>query len=226
MRALFRALGADFTKLWTASAVSNLGDGVTMVAGPLLVAVTHHRPGRGGRRGLRPAAAVAAVRPGQRRVGGPARPAPPGRGGQPGPGPASAVLAAAVAAGAVSVPLIYAVFFVLGTGETLADTASSAFVPAIVPADSLPAANSLLGATFTVLNQFAAKPLGGVAVRGRGGVAVRGERGCPSLLSAALIAGMRSVPAPPSSRPRRSCGRTSPKACAGSGVIACCAPWR
>jgi hypothetical protein len=31
-------LGADFTRLWTASAVSNLGDGVTGVAGPLLVA--------------------------------------------------------------------------------------------------------------------------------------------------------------------------------------------
>ena len=31
-------LGADFTRLWTASAVSNIGDGVTMVAGPLLVA--------------------------------------------------------------------------------------------------------------------------------------------------------------------------------------------
>jgi hypothetical protein len=31
-------LGADFTKLWTASAISTIGDGVTMVAGPLLVA--------------------------------------------------------------------------------------------------------------------------------------------------------------------------------------------
>ncbi|GGQ60233.1 hypothetical protein GCM10010166_32310 [Couchioplanes caeruleus subsp. azureus] len=39
MRALVSArLGADFTRLWTASAVSNLGDGVTMAAGPLLVA--------------------------------------------------------------------------------------------------------------------------------------------------------------------------------------------
>ena len=38
LRALTSApLGADFTKLWTAAAVSNIGDGVTMVAGPLLV---------------------------------------------------------------------------------------------------------------------------------------------------------------------------------------------
>ena len=31
-------LGAEFRKLWTANAVSNLGDGVTFVAGPLLAA--------------------------------------------------------------------------------------------------------------------------------------------------------------------------------------------
>ncbi|HEX7743695.1 MAG TPA: MFS transporter, partial [Micromonosporaceae bacterium] len=31
-------LGADFGKLWSASAISNLGDGITMAAGPLLIA--------------------------------------------------------------------------------------------------------------------------------------------------------------------------------------------
>jgi hypothetical protein len=31
-------LGADFAKRWTANAVSNLGDGVTGVAAPLLMA--------------------------------------------------------------------------------------------------------------------------------------------------------------------------------------------
>ncbi|WP_280265560.1 MFS transporter [Nocardia wallacei] len=31
-------LGAGFSRLWTASAISNIGDGVTLVAGPLLVA--------------------------------------------------------------------------------------------------------------------------------------------------------------------------------------------
>ena len=31
-------LGPEYTKLWSASTVSNLGDGVTLVAGPLLVA--------------------------------------------------------------------------------------------------------------------------------------------------------------------------------------------
>jgi transmembrane secretion effector len=33
-----RGLGPQFAKLWTANAISNLGDGVTLVAGPLLAA--------------------------------------------------------------------------------------------------------------------------------------------------------------------------------------------
>lgn len=31
-------LGAEYRKLWTASTISNLGDGVTLVAAPLLAA--------------------------------------------------------------------------------------------------------------------------------------------------------------------------------------------
>src|SRR4051794_32811499 len=71
-----------------------------------------------------------------------------------------AVLAVAAMAGSARLPLILGVCFVLGTGETLADTASAAFVPAIVPAEQRPRANSLLYATFNLINQFAAKPLG------------------------------------------------------------------
>ena len=101
----------------------------------------------------------------------------------------------------MSVLLIYVVFFVLGTGETLADTASAAFVPAIVPVDALPTANSLLGGTFTVVNQFLAKPLGGwlfaVSAALPFGVNAASFAG-----SAALVAGLRSVP--PADRPRRS----------------------
>jgi hypothetical protein len=39
-----RGLGPDFAKLWTANAVSNLGDGVTPVAGPLLAATMTRDP--------------------------------------------------------------------------------------------------------------------------------------------------------------------------------------
>jgi hypothetical protein len=38
MRIPFAGLGAHDPKLWAAGAVSNLGDGVTVVAGPLLAA--------------------------------------------------------------------------------------------------------------------------------------------------------------------------------------------
>jgi MFS family permease len=162
LRALFAApLGADFWKLWTASAVTNLGDGITMVAGLLLVASITTNPAavagavfaqqlpwllfalisgvwadRLDRRRL--VVTVNALR-----------------------AAALALLAAAAAADVATVPLILTVFFLLGTGETLADTASAAFVPAIVPEPSRPKANSLMYANFNVLNQFTAKPLGG-----------------------------------------------------------------
>ena len=35
---MFAGLGPEYRKLWAASAVSNLGDGITLVAGPLLAA--------------------------------------------------------------------------------------------------------------------------------------------------------------------------------------------
>ncbi len=201
MRALTSArLGADFPKLWTAAAVSNIGDGVTMVAGPLLVASLTTDP----------AAVAGAVfaqqlpwllfalvsgawadRVDRRRlvvVADLVRAA------------ALAALTVVIVAGVVSVPVIYAVFFVVGTAETLADTASAAFVPAIVPAASLPTANSLLSATFTVANQFAAKPLGAWLFLVAAALPF-GLNALSFVLAAALIAGMRPVPpAPPPPR--------------------------
>lgn len=161
MRALTTVpLGTDFWKLWTSSAVSNLGDGVTMVAGPLLVASITGAPSAVA------AAAFAqqlpwllfalvsgawADRLDRRRLVvtvNVVRAA------------ALGVLATATAAGSAGVPLILIVCFVLGTGETLADTASAAFLPAIVPPPARPRANSLLYANFNLINQFAAKSLG------------------------------------------------------------------
>ncbi|MBL7257146.1 MFS transporter [Paractinoplanes lichenicola] len=197
MRALFAApLGADFWKLWTASAVTNVGDGITMVAGPLLVASLTSNPAavagavfaqqlpwllfalisgvwadRLDRRRL--VVAVNIMR-----------------------AAALATLAVAVASGIASVPLILAVFFLLGTGETLADTAAAAFVPAIVSEPLRPQANSLMYANFNVLNQFAAKPLGGwlFVVAAAVPFAVNAVT---FAVSAALIAAIRAV-GPPS----------------------------
>ncbi|GAB2626559.1 MFS transporter [Paractinoplanes abujensis] len=209
MRALFTApMGADFWKLWTASAVTNVGDGITMVAGPLLVTSLTSSPAavagaafaqqlpwllfalisgawadRLDRRRL--VVAVNLLR-----------------------AAALATLAVAVTLDNATVPLILAVFFLLGTGETLADTASAAFVPAIVPAASRPRANSLMYANFNVLNQFAAKPLGGwlFVVAAAVPFAVNAVT---FAVSAALIATIRAVsprPAPSASVDPRSPG--------------------
>jgi MFS family permease len=192
---LLRALlTLDFRKLWLSSAVSNLGDGVTIAAGPLLVASLTTNPAavagaafaqqlpwllfalvsgawadRLDRRGL-----VVVVNLGRAAAVG--------------------LLFLAVSAGWVSVPLIYAVFFVLGTGETLADSASAAFVPALVAPDLRPQANSLMYANFTVLNQFAAKPLG-AWLFGWAAAVPFGVNAVTFGLSALLVAGIRAVPA-------------------------------
>ncbi|RJL33605.1 MFS transporter [Bailinhaonella thermotolerans] len=153
-------LGADFRKLWAASAVSNLGDGVTLVAGPLLMASLTRDPAAVAGAAFAQqlpwllfslVSGVYADRMDRRRLivgANLARAA------------ALGALALTIAAGAVTVPLVYAVLFVLGTGETIADTAAAAHLPRIVPAERLTSANTRLMATFTLGNQFLAKPLG------------------------------------------------------------------
>lgn len=63
--------------------------------------------------------------------------------------------------GWISMPLLYAALFLIGTIETVADNASLAFLPAIVDPDDLDRANGRLFATMSVTNQFAGAPLGG-----------------------------------------------------------------
>jgi MFS family permease len=189
------SLGPDFAKVWTASAVSNVGDGVTMIAGPLLVAQLTGDPGlvagaafvhqlpwllfalvsgayvdRLDRRRL-----VIVVNLGR--------------------SAALAALATAVATDSVTIPLVYAVFFLLGTGETLVDTAYAAIVPRLVPDAQLERANARLMATFVVGNQLAAKPLG--AYLFVAGAAVPfGFDAMTFLVAAALLAAVRWRPQP------------------------------
>ncbi|MGN9808976.1 MFS transporter [Micromonospora sp. BQ11] len=202
MRALASArLGADFTRLWTASAVSNIGDGVTMAAGPLLIASISDNPAliagavfaqqlpwllfalisgayvdRLDRRRL--VVVVNLVR-----------------------AVALAGLTATIATGTVTVLVIYAVLFLLGTGETLADTAMGALLPAVVAAEKLPSANARLYASFTIGNQFVAKPLGAWLFVISAAVPF-GLDALTFAVSAALLAGIRAIPVPEQPRPR------------------------
>jgi MFS family permease len=157
-----RGLGPGFARLWTASLVSNLGDGVTLVAGPLLAATLTRDPR------LIAGLAVAQRLPwllfsllsgalvdrwDRRRVMvsvDAARAA------------AVGLLGVAVLADLVTLPMLYAVFFALGTAETLFDSAAVSIVPAVVPAGQLPRANGRLLGAQMVANELVAPPLGGL----------------------------------------------------------------
>ncbi|MEU4762912.1 MFS transporter [Actinosynnema sp. NPDC023794] len=152
----------DYLRLWWAAAATNLGDGALLAAGPLLVASLTKDPAavasavfaqqlpwllfaltsgaladRLPRRTL--IVVVNATRAG-----------------------VLAALAAVVAFDADRLWLIYLVLFLLGTGETLADTAYGALFVETVPKDLLGRANARLTLTFTLGNQLAGPPLGAV----------------------------------------------------------------
>jgi MFS family permease len=158
---VFSGLGAEYRKLWAASAISNLGDGVTLVAGPLLAATLTRDPvlvaGVAFSQRvpwlLFPLISGALVdRLDRRRVMGyvdAARTALIG------------ALGITLLLGWVSLPLMYAIFFLMGTLETLFDNASQAIIPAVVSQDRLERANSRLYAAEIISNQLAGPPLGG-----------------------------------------------------------------
>jgi MFS family permease len=129
--------------------VSNLGDGVTLVAGPLLAASLTRDPwllfslvsgalvDRLERRRLMvrvDAARAVAV----------------------------GLLGVAVLADVATLPLLYAVFFALGTAETLFDNAAVSILPAVVPREELARANGRLLGAQMVANELVAPPLGGL----------------------------------------------------------------
>jgi MFS family permease len=64
----------------------------------------------------------------------------------------------------LTLPLLYAVLFVLGAGEVLFDTTSQSLVPSLVDRRRLEAANGRLVAVEVVANQFVGGPLAGVLV--------------------------------------------------------------
>jgi MFS family permease len=159
---LFGGLGVEYRKLWTASTISNLGDGVTLVAGPLLAASLTRDPilvagltfAQTVPWLLFPLISGALVdRLDRRRVMGYADAA-----------RTTLIGAIGVAAlvGWASMPLLFVVFFLMGTLETLFDNASQAIIPALVSRERLERANSRLYAAEIVSNELAGPPLGGL----------------------------------------------------------------
>lgn len=154
-------LGPRFARLWAAGTTSALGSGLSTIAAPLLVASRTSNPVV-----VSAAAGVAWLpwllfalpggvlvdRVDRRRlmiVVDWVRVA------------AMAALAAAIATGHPSIALLYAVLFVVNTGEVVFRSASQAMIPAVVPRERLERANGWLVGGVTLMQQMVAGPLGG-----------------------------------------------------------------
>lgn len=155
-----RRLGRNFAKLWTASTVSNLGDGIDSAALPLLaealtrdpllfagVAVANRLPwllfslhagaiaDRMDRRTVMVVSNVARFL-------------------------LMAGLGVAILTGNASIWLLYVIALGLGTFETLFDNAAQTILPSLVRRNQLEKANGRLLAGEIVTNQFSGPPLG------------------------------------------------------------------
>jgi len=153
-------LGRSFRWLLSATLVNNIGDGIAISAGPLLVAsltrdpflvslavLSHYLPvllfgvlggtiaDRVNRRRM-----VVAVDLARAAV--------------------LLVLVATIVSGTVSIVVVLATLFVLGTAETFADSASSTLLPGLVARDDLGLANARLNGAFLGANQLVAPPIG------------------------------------------------------------------
>ena len=155
-----RRLGRSFRWLLSATVINNIGDGIAISAGPLLVASQTRDPflvsmallsqylpvllfgvlggtiaDRVDRRRM-----VVLVDLGRAIV--------------------LTVLVITIVSGNVSIAVVLATLFVLGTAETFADSASSALLPGLVDRDDLGIANARLQGAFLVTNQLVAPPIG------------------------------------------------------------------
>lgn len=70
------------------------------------------------------------------------------------------VLAATVATGNVNIAIVLASLFVLASAETFADIASGSLLPRLVPREHLGTANARLQGSFLLTNQLLAPPIG------------------------------------------------------------------
>jgi MFS family permease len=155
---------SPFQRLWTATAVSNLADGVIAVAAPLLAATLTRDPALIA--GLvvaqklpwllfsLPSGAIA-DRLDRRTVVQTANVL---------RSIALTSMAVSIALDAFSLPVLYLVFFALGLAETLFDNASSALVPSVVPDKDLERANGRLQIAYILGDSFTGPALGGVLV--------------------------------------------------------------
>jgi MFS family permease len=157
-------LPANFWRLWSASAASNLADGLFFIALPLLAVRLTDSPiliaglaiaGRLPWLVFVLVAGALADRLDRRttmrnvqlfRVA------------------VVGILAGLALMDALSLPVLYVAAFVLGVGETLFDTAAQSILPSVVDKEQLATANGRLYGVELVMNQFIGPPLGGLLI--------------------------------------------------------------
>jgi predicted MFS family arabinose efflux permease len=71
-----------------------------------------------------------------------------------------ALLATTIATGAINIGVVLLALFILGTAETFADVGSSSLLPRLVPRRDLGIANARLQGAFLLTNQLLAPPIG------------------------------------------------------------------
>jgi MFS family permease len=153
-------LGAAYRSLWFAAAVTNIGDGIALAAGPLLIASQTRDPfvvslaffceflpslvlgsfvgvliDRVDRQRILVLVNLA-------RAG------------------IIGVLALTIASGSVSIPLILGALLLIATAETFADLADTSLLPRVVPREDLGLANARMQSAFLLTNQLVGPPIG------------------------------------------------------------------
>jgi MFS family permease len=159
-RVLPRRLGPDFRWLWSGSTLTNIGDGIVLAAGPLLVASQTRDPFLVSLAFfceflpslvLGTVAGVIVDRVDRRRIVVLVNLARAG---------VLAVLAATIATGAVGIATVLGALLLLATAETFADLAATSLLPRLVPRESLGVANARLQSSHLLMNQLIGPPIG------------------------------------------------------------------
>ncbi|TWG98365.1 putative MFS family arabinose efflux permease [Nocardioides sp. J9] len=188
-------LGPDFRRLLASTWVSNLGDGIALAAGPLLVASQTRSPGLVSMAMLLTglpwllfgllAGAIAdrvdrkqmvVVANSLRLV-------------------VLGLLVASVVTGVVDIAVVLVAMFLLGTAEVFADTAYRTFLPMLVDKRDLGIANARLQAGFITLNQLAGAPVG-AALFAVGAAVPFGAQAVCGLLAVVLVTRISLPPGP------------------------------
>jgi len=201
-------LGASYRWLWSAASVTNIGDGIVLAAGPLLVAsqtrdafivslaffaevvpslvfgtVAGVIVDRVDRRRL--VIGVNVVR-----------------------ALVLTVLATAIGTASVSVPVVLVALFLLGTSETFADLASSSLLPRLVPRESIGLANARMQSAYILMNQLIGPPIGAFLFVAGMAIPFASDAVCYGL-GAVLISRIATSAAPAPGQAAEKAGRAS-----------------